>query len=90
MNPSPDHVWHSEAALCFPTNAGLPLHLDGIKINIYVDLARMSKVLIKMVSISQVEAMFCFPINELYDIGPEILCETYFGHNSTQIEALVT
>ena len=33
---------------------------------------------------------FCFPINELYDIGTEILCKTCFGHNSTQIEALVT
>ena len=28
--------------------------------------------------------------NLIYDIGTEILCETCFGHNSTQIEALVT
>ena len=28
--------------------------------------------------------------NQIYDIGTEILYETCFGHNSTQIEALVT
>ena len=29
-------------------------------------------------------------INELYDIGTEIICKTCFGHNSAYIEALVT
>ena len=28
--------------------------------------------------------------NEIYNLGTEILCKICFGHNSTQIEALVT